>query len=83
MSPPFSFQNLARLGVEKRSNVKIAMQSLFEKEKSQTKVHSEVYIVTGKGAKRSARPRGARGALHELHGVPSLLPCALLLQKNS
>ena len=58
------------------------MQSLFEKEKSQTEVHSEVYIVTAKGAKWSARPRGARGALHELHGVPALLPCALLLQKK-
>ena len=84
MSPPFSFQNLARLGGWRRiSNEKIVMQSLFEKEKSQTKVHSEVYIVTGKGAKWSARPRSAWGALHELHGVPALLPCALLLQKNS
>ena len=52
------------------------MQSLFEKEKSQTEVHSEVYIVTAKGAKWSARPRGARGALHELHGVHALCPTA-------
>ena len=53
--------------MQKKSNEKIAiMQSLFEREKSQTKVHSEVYIVTGKGAKWSARPQGARGALHEL-----------------